>query len=214
MLSLTNREWYAFVINNAERLIKDFVKAVSDKLLHEITQQPKVINGEFMFPREYIMAYDTSVRSVKEYAKNVYSGYLSSVSGRSKPERDFEKFLEANAAWWYKNGEHNAEFFSVVYANNNTAQKHFYPDYILMDKKGGLWILETKGGETASGVSQDIDIFSAHKFAALKQYGEEQKINIGFVRYDERSGELMLNRTKYVISLNDTSWELLEDVLK
>ena len=72
------------------------------------------------------------------------------------------------------------------YEDNNGKQRNFFPDYVVKTKNG-LWIIETKGGQTKSGQSQDIDPFSAKKFEALKAYIKMQKsdgrnIRGGFVR--------------------------------
>ena len=149
----------------------------------------------------------------KIYYKNVYQGYLSSAEPRSLSEKRFEKFCEKNECvdWFYKNGDKGDEYFSIVYYDNSNNQKLFYPDYIL-SVNNLVWIIETKGGFTRSGESQDIDIFSPKKFELLKRYVDNNKINGGFVRYDEATDELYIARENYNEDINSSDWELLSDI--
>lgn len=77
-----------------------------------------------------------------------------------------------------------------------------------------VWIIETKGGFTRSGGSQDIDIFSPKKFELLKRYVDNNKVNGGFVRYDEATDELYIARENYNEDINSSDWELLSDIFK
>lgn len=56
-----------------------------------------------------------------------------------------------------------------MYEDNVGKQKSFYPDYIVHDTEGNTWIIETKGGFSKSGQSEDIDKFTPKKFAVLKK---------------------------------------------
>lgn len=51
-------------------------------------------------------------------------------------------------------------------------KKSFYPDYIVHDTEGNTWIIETKGGFSKSGQSEDIDKFTSKKFEVLKNIWE------------------------------------------
>ena len=53
----------------------------------------------------------------------------------------------------------------------------FYPDYIVGDTKGNIWIIETKGGEDAYGYSKNIDIKIENKYEALKTYAQKYNVN-------------------------------------
>ena len=46
-------------------------------------------------------------------------------------------------------------------------QRLFYPDYVVR-VRNETWIIETKGGFSRTGESQDIDTFSEIKFKYLK----------------------------------------------
>jgi type III restriction enzyme len=217
---------YAFVINNVDKLKKDFNEAMLNTRMPTIIQA-KVNVAEWFIPQGYEMPIDENIKRFVEYSKNVYSRYLSCAGKRSDPEKIFEKWCEGNKniVWFYKNGEHNKEFFSLVYAINSGKQKHFYPDYILQDTLDNIWIIETKGGQTSNGISQNIDHTSEYKFNALIKYiddykqttfdGKTYKLRGGFVRFDCGSQTLLINTTKWSESLdNITVWQEIEKVVK
>ena len=133
---------------------------------------------------------------------------------RSNSEKKFEKFCEKNpnVDWFYKNGDKGDEYLSIVYYDNSNNQKLFYPDYIV-SIKGKIWIIETKGGFTKTGESQDIDIFSPKKFTLLQDYLKKHSLLGGFVRYDANSDELCIARHKYSDDVNGNDWEILEEVV-
>lgn len=147
--------------------------------------------------------------------KNVYKGYSAAAEYRSTSEKLFEKYCEKseNVRWYYKNGDKGSEFFSIVYDDNSGKQKSFYPDYIVQDQNGNTWIIETKGGFTKSGKSEDIDKFTTKKFAILQKYLEKYKLQGGIVRQDQQSGELCICTKKYSDNIRDDNWIFLKDVL-
>lgn len=120
--------------------------------------------------------------------KNVYAGYLASAEFRSASEKKFERFCEDRGAvdWIYKNGDKDAEYFSIVYMDSFGKQKSFFPDYII-SVRGEIWIIETKGGFDRTRKSEDIDIFSPRKFDVLKNYLTKYGLRGGFVREDKQS---------------------------
>ena len=60
---------------------------------------------------------------------------------------------------------------------------NFYPDYIIKLTNGDVWIIEAKGGASASGTSVNIDSYVEQKFNALKEFAEKHSdIKFGFVR--------------------------------
>ncbi|MGL5257997.1 MAG: hypothetical protein ACRC76_13295 [Proteocatella sp.] len=74
--------------------------------------------------------------------------------------------------WWYKNGDKGNEYFSLVYEDDFGKEKMFYPDY-LVGIGSDTWIIETKGGFSQIGESQDIDIlFSKEIYCFEEIFGE------------------------------------------
>ena len=89
----------------------------------------------------------------------------------------------------------------------------FYPDYIVETTDGKVWIIETKGGFTKCGDSEDIDKYTAKKFGVLKAYINKYNLLGGIVRQDKQSSELCICTDTYSDNIKSDSWKLLSDVL-
>ncbi|MEQ6856084.1 DEAD/DEAH box helicase family protein [Lysinibacillus capsici] len=213
ILELETKEVYAFAINNFNKLKEDFRIALSD-----VEIQPSfdefITEKEIKIPKEVLFTYDGKNRVQREHNSNVYKGYLSSAEPRSDSEKTFEKFCEDNQSvdWIYKNGDKGIDYLSIVYHDNAGKQKSFYPDYIL-SVKGEIWIIETKGGFSRTGDSEDIDRFSGKKFRVLKTYLEKHNLKGGFVRKDKSNNELFICVDNYSDDISGEEWQLLSDVL-
>ncbi|MCR5607182.1 MAG: DEAD/DEAH box helicase family protein [Treponema sp.] len=212
LLTLSIKEWYAFVINNFDELRHAFRFAMSAQQgntleLETVSEKP------FFIPQSTLFTFDSASKVQSEYKKNVYQGYLSSAEVRSSPEKLFERFCEncPSVDWWYKNGDKGDEYFSIVYMDNSKRQKLFYPDYIL-SVSGEIWICETKGGFDKTGTSEDIDIFSPKKHEILKQYLKKHNLHGGFVRQDKASMELLICTEEYSDDVRSDSWKLLSEI--
>ena len=215
VLNLPTRELYAFVINNFNSLRILFREAMAAQL-NQLTANLEMISEKtFTIPQSMMFTFDGNSRLQTVMQKNVYDGYLSSAERRSSSEKKFEKFCEtcASVEWIYKNGDKGDEYFSIVYMDNANHQKLFYPDYII-SVNGETWIIETKGGFTRTGESEDIDIFSPKKFEVLKNYLNKHNIKGGFVRYDNSCEELCICLDEYNDDITSNSWKLLKEILK
>lgn len=215
VLNLPTRELYAFVINNFNSLRILFREAMAAQL-NQLTANLEMISEKtFTIPQSIMFTFDGNSRLQTVMQKNVYDGYLSSAERRSSSEKKFEKFCEtcASVEWIYKNGDKGDEYFSIVYMDNANHQKLFYPDYII-SVNGETWIIETKGGFTRTGESEDIDIFSPKKFEVLKNYLNKHNIKGGFVRYDNSCEELCICLDEYNDDITSNSWKLLKEILK
>ena len=215
ILNVGTRELYAFIINNKHLLVEDVRNAMADESLQLSLAIPKTTEKPIGFPLEMIFTYDGSAKSQVEMTKNVYKGYLSSAEKRSMPEKLLERHCESspNIRWFYKNGDKGIEYFSIVYTDNFGKQKSFYPDYIVGASDGSTWIIETKGGFTKSGDSEDIDKYTAKKFLVLKNYIDKYRLHGGIVRQDKQSGELCICTETYSDNIRSESWKLLSEVL-
>lgn len=215
ILKIDTRALYAFVINNKHRLIEDVRSAMSDEALQLSLDIPKVTEKPIGFPQETLFTYDITGKSQSEMTKNVYKRYLASAERRSLPEKLFERHCQnsSKVSWFYKNGDKGIEYFSIVYVDNFGKQKSFYPDYVVGATDGSVWIIETKGGFTKSGDSEDIDKYTAKKFGVLKKYVDRYNLKGGIVRQDKQSGELCICSDQYSDDIGSDCWSLLSDVL-
>lgn len=214
LIALSNREWYAFMINNARRLRDDFL---------ELSATGNGYQLEFLFekretwklPREDFYKYLPNETEVSVYHKNVYKDYDTSMTSsnfRSLSEQLLENYLEQNdgVLWFYKNGDKGQQYLSILYGNGIGKEYLFYPDYIVKMKNGDTWILETKGGEY-QGVSKNIDRQVENKFTAFEAYAKRNKVQWGFVR--DKDTRLFINNTKYTEEMGNDKWIELKKVL-
>jgi type III restriction enzyme len=215
ILALDLREVYSFTINNAALLKRDIRASTSSDIKFVATKPSRIRQVEFNFPQTMLFTYDSKNKSQIIYEKNVYKDYRSSAEPRSGPEKDFEKYLEKakSVLWFYKNGDKGDEYFSVVYDDTMKKQHLFFPDYVVC-VNNEIWIIETKGGFSRTGKSQDIDAFSAIKYKYLKQYIAQNNLKGGFVRKDEKSNELCICTGEYSKDINSENWQLLSDLIQ
>lgn len=214
-VDLSLLEFYAFVINNEDILKYDFAEAVSQKTRQQKLKLEEIIESDWKAPEMDCIKYIPDSKDTEIYSKSIYIDYPSNTI-KSHSERLFEQYCEHsdNIKWFYKNGESADIYFSIVYVDSVNKKWHFYPDFIVCDKNNELWIIETKGGETISGESKNIDMKVENKFEALKEYSQKYKVNWAFVRnYDLKEG-LYYNNTNYTEKMNNDSWNKLDDLFK
>lgn len=213
-INLSLVEFYAFVINNEDKLKYDFLEAVSQEARQLMIKSESIKEIEFKIPEMDIIKYDSKMRDTAIYEKNVYRDYPNSTK-KSKSERMFEKYCNNsnNIKWFYKNGEHSIDYFSIIYVDAVGKKWAFYPDYILQDIQGNTWIIETKGGENIEGISKNIDIKVENKFAVLKEYANKYNLKWGFVRDYEKNDSLYICNTEYTENMDNDNWIRLEELL-
>ncbi|MBF0714115.1 DEAD/DEAH box helicase family protein [Gemella sp. GH3] len=212
LLNLNLREFYAFIINNVDKLKKDFIEFSGKKYEQQTFLENRV--EDFSIPLEEHYRYVPFEPNVRNLESNVYKEYNTSMitdDFRSTSERLFEKYCDKNpnVKYVYKNGDSGQQYLSLVYGTNFDKQRLFYPDYIIQLQDDSIWLIETKGGEK-NGQSKNIDVQIENKFEAFKEFATKHGYNFGFVR--DRNDELYLNNTYYVENMRDSSWILLEEV--
>ncbi len=213
ILSLDTKAYYAFVINNIDKLRAEFKEATADSFqMQGMVLTPKT--GTFRIPEEELYRYDSTETDVDEFLSNAYKDYTSAmvVDGiRSLPERLFERYCEEqnDIEWVYKNGDTGQQYFSIVYIDGLGKQHLFYADYIVKKKNGDVWIIETKGGETHKQ-SKNIDKLAPIKFNAFKKYAEQYNLKWGFVR--DKNERLKINNTEYTEDLQTEHWRPIKDI--
>jgi type III restriction enzyme len=217
ILSLNKNEYYAFIINNEDKLKED-LKSANSQLAKQMSLQLQAVTKQFNIPEVEYIKFDPYTRAIEELESSAYENYTEQtlVDGlRSNSEKLFERYCENNKKidWVYKNGDSGQQYFSIVYYNSFGKQILFYPDYILKLKNGETYIIETKGGEYSDGTSKNIDTNVLNKFEAFKLYANNNNIKWSFVRDLEQ--KLYFNNTEYVDSLSDKKrWKSIEELFK
>lgn len=213
VLALNTKEWYAFVMNNRDKLKEVFREVKARNLKDNLKYMQMTLDlgdldsfykeREFRIPLSEVYRIDSLRNDLKgKYlSKNVYEGYEETMvteKTRSVIEQKFEYYCNTreNIKWFYKNGDKGDKYFSIAYRTGFGQVNLFYPDYILMTSDGNVWIIETKGGEKF-GHSENIDTMSQVKFDAFKKYAEQRhpEIKWGFVR--DIGETLFFNNTEW-----------------
>lgn len=214
ILKLKKKEFYAFIINNENKIKQDILEAVAQKREQQVKLKMNFKKtATYKFPEKMLVKYNKNAKESKEMIKNVYNAYPTNSIKASEVEEKFEDFCENcnKIKYWCKNGESSQDFFSIIYLDAINKAWTFYPDYILEDIEGNVWIIETKGGENLSGKSKNIDIKVENKYEVLKNYAEKYNVKWGFVR-DIGKSLYISNSEKYVEDMKDNSWKNLYDI--
>jgi type III restriction enzyme len=157
----------SFLLLNKEKIRPIFLDAVQKYSL--VRQKKAKEDTEHVISNFEIVQKDYFNKEVDEevesYTKCILQPcYLS--KSRSKPEREFEKYLESRVdiSWWYKNGEMRRDYFGIKYEYQNEVHT-FYPDYIVELTDGRIGIFETKDED-----DRDKDTYTKVKDKALQEY--------------------------------------------
>ena len=119
------------------------------------------------------------VTDVKIHAMNPFIR----LKNASKPEKDFEAFLEANKQyidWWYKNGDEGKQHYAIEYLMNDETKGLFYIDFVIRMKNGHIYLFDTK--------TEGSDLEAPYKHNALIDYLEKEfkdkNVKGGILIYD------------------------------
>lgn len=143
------------------------------EIVKEREVKERVEEGEqrysFELPTELFHNEHTDeIVKVKKYAYDPC--YLS--DGRSKPEREFETYLNEHTSkidWWWKNGADKRDYFGIKYEYAGFIHT-FYPDYIVKLADGRIGIFETKDPADREGGT-----YTKAKAEALQKHISEYK---------------------------------------
>ncbi|MCD8297213.1 MAG: DEAD/DEAH box helicase family protein [Prevotella sp.] len=119
---------------------------------------------DWEIPEERV--YDSETNRI-DIAKNHAMLPFVQLNEASKPEREFEAYLEENSEWidwWYKNGDKGKQHFAITYGEGK-AKSLFYVDFIIRMKNGHVYLFDTK--------SVGSDIHAPEKHNALLKYIKE-----------------------------------------
>lgn len=215
ILNLDIKEFYAFIINNQNKIKDLFIEFDGKMVIQVLSLNEHYKTDTFKIPLTEYYRFSRNAKSTKAINSNVYKGYNTSMiteDFRSKSERLFEKYCDnnENVVSVYKNGDNGQNYLSIVYRSGRGIVRNFYPDYIIKLKDGTIWLIETKGGE-AKGKSQNIDIQVESKFNEFKRYSKEHDYNFAFVRNIDE--ELFYNNTVYTDNMHTEHWKDLDEII-
>lgn len=121
---------------------------------------------EWEVPEERV--YDAETNHVEQAKVHALLPFIQ-LNTASNPEKEFVKFLEANAQhidWWYKNGDKGKANYAIEYHKGQGGEKAlFYVDFVIRMKNGHIYLFDTK--------SAGSDMFAADKHNALLEYIKE-----------------------------------------
>lgn len=210
-----HREYSAFLVNNWE-ILADILQDIDKTGIELVDTQ--IEESVWSIPKMQDYKKHNGSHDSKLLDKNVYIGYSTDIlvqPNRSQPEIYFEQWCEINdnVEWVYKNGDKGKDFFTIVY-RVAFRRYNFYPDYIIRLKNGDVWIVETKGGAAADGISLNIDKYASQKLDALREYGDNHKsIKWGFVR--NIGAQLYISNTVWDEDLSNSEvWKQIGEILK
>ena len=213
LLKLDAQEWTAFILNNWRVLREEFRKIDIAKAM--TLELENIQQNDFTLPLEERYTYNPQIEG-KIVRTSAYAGYTTaSIAARpSLVERLFERYMEEreDVDFVYKNGDSGTQYFSLAYGTNG-GRSHFYPDFIVKMKNGDIYIIETKGGETLSGMDKNIDPYAAAKYEALKDYAKRHKVKWAFVR-DYNESLWYLNDGPWDDKMNKESWKPIDELFE
>jgi type III restriction enzyme len=193
VLNSSNSEFFKTVINIAEERYRDLVGSKAAELEEEVWNVPEYlsISGEL---------------EKLDVKKSILSPFY--INKQSKPELAFIHYLDNNSAveWWFRNGDRDATYFAIEYSDSE-GQKPFYIDFVILSKKGVIWLIDTKRGYT-------IELGKSKSDALLKYISEGKNLDGGFVDNTEKEfngiWKVFKGKSDALNSLNLSNWNLLE----
>ncbi len=163
ILYYKNRPKFTDIIDKA---VAKYVRMINERRRQAKSRSFKEYIWEVPETREY---NETTNEVVPEMQQHAMLPFIQ-LKEASKPEKRFEKFLEANKEhidWWYKNGDEGKQHYAIPYSTGGDAKALFYVDFVIRMKNGQIFLFDTK--------SQQSDLEAPNKHNALIDYIESDK---------------------------------------
>ncbi len=154
-----NRGYFEHILATA---IENY-KAVKEQEVRERIEESEQRYPFELQPEQFYNEYTDEIVKAKKYA---YDPCYLNVD-RSKPEREFESFLNDSASkidWWWKNGENKQDYFGIKYEYAGGIYT-FYPDYLVRLTDGRIGVFEVKDSGDRDGKT-----YTKAKAEALQKY--------------------------------------------
>lgn len=164
---------YKFYISNRE-----YIKTRIYEILKKNTKKT-IDKKDYSYEVSDIVEYNVIIPSSENYSYDKEPNLNVDYTG-SKTEELFGNYLTFNESVksWFKNGTGGEVSFSIVYKNDEGELSTYYPDFIIIDNKNKIYILDTKSNFGSSDFKNVIN-----KYKAGKIYEKENRnflINQGF----------------------------------
>ncbi|WP_281193031.1 DEAD/DEAH box helicase family protein [Erysipelothrix rhusiopathiae] len=212
-----SKSYYAFVINNREKLIDVFSRANAAEQI-DYKGKESIQSSQWRIPERQLYRYDAGDAQASIVGTNIFLDYNTSMFAKglhSSGEELFENWCEHNpniVEYYYRNGDKGGIYFSLTY-HTKFQIRNFYPDYILKLKNGEIWIIEVKGGMKSDGESGNTDAYASHKFKGLLNYQlTHSDVKVAMAR--PYGGSLRLSTREWIEDIKNEVWEPIEKVLK
>ncbi len=163
---------------------------------------------EIEIPRPSLF-YTDQYEEMKTRKSAMQPFFIEKEYNGKKNETNFIKSLDEreNILWWYKNGDSGSEFFSIPYHDPaKNKESLFYPDWLIKTQKG-LYIIDTKGGDTAKGAKERAESLQAWLKGKKGYYG-------GIAVQDGSNGWKINTSPKYEYTTALKGWKDFEEFLR
>ena len=189
-----NRTHFEHVLTTAI----DRYKAVKEREVRKRIEESEQRYAFELSPELFYNEYADELVRTKKYSYD--PSYLN--TDRSKPEREFETFLNGHASeieWWWKNGENKQDYFGIKYEYAGGINT-FYPDYLVRLANGQIGMFEVKDSGDRDGKT-----FTKAKAEALQKYlsGQKNKKVFGGIVIER-------NSTWHINDKSTYNWEKCE----
>jgi len=183
-----NRGYFEHILATAI----DSYMAVKEQEVRERIEESEQRYPFELQPEQFYNEYTDEIVKAKKYS---YEPCYLNID-RSKPEREFESFLNDNASkidWWWKNGENKQDYFGIKYEYAGGIYT-FYPDYLVKLADGRIGLLEVK----ESG-DRDGKTYTKAKAEALQKYitGQKNKKLFGGIVIERNKAWHINNKSTY-----------------
>ncbi|MGZ9429063.1 DEAD/DEAH box helicase family protein [Mycoplasma sp. 1012] len=215
ILSLNNKEFYSFIINNFEKLLEIFKRFEETKILQNSLLEVKEV--EFKIPKEEYYSFINYEKENKILTTNVYKNYslamIDSEKLRSRAEMNFEIWCENNQNFIkdvYRVGNKGYSNFSIIYYNSFHKQKFLHIDYIIRTQNKNIYLIKIE----KDNFNKEEDLKAM--FNQLKKYCLKNKYNFAFIKEKQYKNDFkfFINNTIYSSDINDESWIEIEKMIE
>jgi type III restriction enzyme len=159
---------------------------------------------------EQEVSFTEDYEKIGDIKKNVYEEFYNKKQYLGKEnEEKFIKFLESqkNIIWWHKQDDSGRDVFAIEYFDTQENKKRlFNPDFIIKTKSK-VYLLDTKGGDTAKSQNTADKNKALQNWMKAKQKKYKFQIVGGIVI--EKYPNWKMNTKEEYIYENDKDWEVL-----